>query len=99
MAAIQNEGRHLFGLVKVGERGQIVIPKKAREVLNIKPGDSMMVLGDENSPFPGIALVKNDIFLGLIERIMATSDASEEEKEFVLDILNAQKKEDNDAGN
>ena len=96
---IQKEGKHLFGLVKVGERGQVVIPKKARELFGIKPGDSMMVLGDENTPFPGIALIKNDIYLNLIERIMATSDASEDEKEFVREMLEAQKKGDNDGSN
>ncbi len=91
---IQKEGKHLFGLAKVGERGQIVIPKKARELFGIKPGDSMMVLGDENTPFPGIALIQNDIYVELIERIMATSDASDMEKEFVREILDAQKTED-----
>ncbi len=91
---ISKEGKHLFGLAKVGERGQIVIPKKARELFGIKPGDSMMVLGDENTPFPGIALVKNDIYVELIERIMATSDASDVDKDAVREILNAQKAAD-----
>ncbi len=36
--------KHLFGSVKVGERGQIVIPKEAREIFDIKPGDIMLVL-------------------------------------------------------
>ena len=97
--AIQKEGKHLFGLVKVGERGQIVIPKKARELFGIKPGDSMMVLGDEATPFPGLALIKNDIYVEIIERIMATSDASDMEKDFVREILDAQKKGDNDDSN
>jgi AbrB family looped-hinge helix DNA binding protein len=90
--AIQKEGKHLFGLVKVGQRGQIVIPKKARELFGIKPGDSMMVLGDENTPFPGIAIIKNDVYVKIIQRIMASSDASEQEKDFVRDILDAQKR-------
>ena len=93
---IQKEGKHLFGLVKVGERGQVVIPKKARELFGIKPGDSMMALGDESGPFPGIALIKNDIYIEMIERIVATSKASDEEKEFVREILNAQKKDNGD---
>lgn len=97
--AINKEGKHLFGLVKVGERGQIVIPKKARELFGLKAGDSMMVLGDESSQFPGIALIKNDIYVALIERIVATSDASDTEKEFVRDILDAQRKEHHDDGN
>lgn len=47
-------GKHLFGVVNVGEKGQIVIPKKAREVFGIKAGDSLIVLGDEQQ---GLALL------------------------------------------
>ncbi len=50
-------GRHIFGTVKVGERGQIVIPKEAREVFGIKPGDTLLVLGDEKH---GIFISKPD---------------------------------------
>lgn len=39
--------KYVFGIVKVGERGQVVIPKHAREVYNIKPGDRLLALGDE----------------------------------------------------
>lgn len=59
------EGRHFFGATKVGERGQIVIPREARDVFDIKPGDSLLVLGDEKRG--GLALVKADLmkeFLG-----------------------------------
>ncbi len=52
------KGKHVFGTVKVGERGQIVIPKEAREVFEIKPGDKLLVLGDEEQ---GIAIVKAEI--------------------------------------
>ena len=47
-------GKYIFGVVKVGERGQIVIPKEARELYEIKAGDSLMVLGDQK----GIAMLK-----------------------------------------
>ena len=50
------EGKYIFGMIKVGERGQIVIPKHAREVFDIKPGDRLMVMGDTNKG--GIALAK-----------------------------------------
>ena len=40
------KGKFMFGVVKVGERGQIIIPKKAREVFNIKAGDRLLILGD-----------------------------------------------------
>ena len=38
-------GRHVFGTVKVGERGQIVIPKEARELFGIRPGDTLLIKG------------------------------------------------------
>ncbi len=47
--------KYIFGTVKVGERGQIVIPKEAREKFNIKPGDTLLVVGDLRK---GIALAK-----------------------------------------
>jgi AbrB family looped-hinge helix DNA binding protein len=52
------KGKHLFGTVKVGERGQIVIPKEAREMFKISSGDTLLVLGDEEK---GIAIVKEDL--------------------------------------
>ena len=48
------EGRYVFGLVKVGERGQVVIPKHARKVYDIKAGDKLLVLGDNR----GMAFAK-----------------------------------------
>ena len=51
---IPPKGKFFFGSVTVGERGQIVIPKKAREVFNIEPGDKLLILGDEDR---GIAIV------------------------------------------
>lgn len=55
---IENEidGKFVFGIVKVGERGQVVIPKHAREVFKINPGDKLVVLGDTKQG--GIALAK-----------------------------------------
>lgn len=41
--------RRVFGTAKVGERGQIVIPKEARELFNIKPGDTLLILGEEET--------------------------------------------------
>ena len=54
------KGKHIFGTVKVGEKGQIVIPKDARELFGIQPGDSLVVLGDEAT---GLAIMKNGVFL------------------------------------
>lgn len=53
------KGKHIFGTTKINERGQIVIPKKARELFGINHGDSLVALGDEAE---GIALVKASVF-------------------------------------
>lgn len=50
------EGKYIFGMAKVGERGQVVIPKYAREVFDINPGDRLMVMGDVAKG--GLALAK-----------------------------------------
>lgn len=52
------KGHYIFGTVKVGERGQIIIPKEARQVFDIKAGDMLIVLGDEKW---GIAVTKSDV--------------------------------------
>ena len=41
--------RHIFGTAKVGEKGQIVIPKDARQIFGVKPGDTLLILGDEET--------------------------------------------------
>lgn len=38
--------RRVFGTAKVGDRGQIVIPKEARDLFNIRPGDTLLILGE-----------------------------------------------------
>lgn len=65
--SIPPKGKHIFGTVRVGERGQIVLPKQARDVFKIKPGDMLVVLGDEEPEHPGIALMKEDFFLGIAQ--------------------------------
>ena len=62
----EKDGKYIFGVVKVGDKGQIVIPKEARKVYNIKPGDALLLLGDKN----GMALVKTEIFQSAIDEIM-----------------------------
>ena len=58
--------KYLFGVVRVGEKGQIVIPKEAREVFGIEAGDSLLVLGDTTK---GLALVKTQIFDSVVEEV------------------------------
>jgi AbrB family looped-hinge helix DNA binding protein len=62
-----HDGKHIFGTVKVGERGQIVIPKKAREIFSIQPGDTLLVVGDERR---GIAIVKADKFHAMAMKVL-----------------------------
>jgi AbrB family looped-hinge helix DNA binding protein len=62
---------------KVGEKGQIVIPKEAREVFDINPGDTLLLLGDESQ---GIAIVKNDMFIHFAEAVMKAQNQEEEDK-------------------
>lgn len=50
-----DEKKHMFGVVKVNDKGQITLPKKCREIFDINTGDTVLLLGDEDK---GIALVK-----------------------------------------
>ena len=54
------------GISKVGEKGQIVIPKEAREMFDIKSGDSIIVLCDKER---GIALLKADAIEDLTDKV------------------------------
>lgn len=59
----------LMGMVKVGEKGQIVIPKDMRTLFNIKAGDSLLALADINQ---GIAIVKPDDYINFADDILKT---------------------------
>jgi len=61
------KGKHAW-TAKVGEKGQIVIPKEARNIFSIKPGDTLLLLGDEER---GIAIVNKDAFKDLAEAIFS----------------------------
>lgn len=69
------KGKYLFGLMKVGEKGQIVLPARARKIFNIQPGDRLVLLGDENS---GLAIIKEADLLGLARLIRKQEDEAEE---------------------
>jgi AbrB family looped-hinge helix DNA binding protein len=66
----------LYGTVKVGDRGQVVIPAEARRELDIKPGDLLFVMAGRNRR--GIAMVKADAMRELAEKIMQGLEAAEE---------------------
>ena len=62
----EKDGKYIFGVVKVGDKGQIVIPKDARKKYNIQPGDTLMMLGDQK----GIALLKTEILQSIVDQAM-----------------------------
>ncbi len=62
----EKDGKYIFGVVKVGDKGQIVIPKDARKVYGINPGDALILLGDQK----GMAMLKTEIFQTAIDQAM-----------------------------
>ena len=71
------EGRFM-GTVKVGEKGQIVIPKTARDMFGIKPGDTLLLLADSRQ---GIAIVRNETFVDYTNQILNTSPLGKHDEE------------------
>lgn len=69
-------GKHLFGVVRIGEKGQIVIPQAARRVFGLRPGDTLVVLGDEAQ---GLALIREADMLAMADAVRraATEPAHE----------------------
>lgn len=60
------KGKHMFGLVTVGDKGQIVIPAKARKLFEISAGDQLVIVGDEGQ---GLAILKPEYFLSMAHMI------------------------------
>jgi AbrB family looped-hinge helix DNA binding protein len=75
----RNREMHLFGTVKVGDRGQIVIPADARKDLDIKPGDLLLVMTGRNKR--ALTMVKADAMRELAEKIMQGLESPEEKTE------------------
>ncbi len=67
------KGKYFFGAVTVGERGQIVIPQKARKIFDIKAGDQILILGDEDR---GLAIMPKKRIMGLMNIVFG--DKNEE---------------------
>jgi AbrB family looped-hinge helix DNA binding protein len=68
----------LYGTVKVGDRGQMVIPSEARKELDIKPGDLLFVMAGRNRR--GLTIVKADAMRELAEKIMQGLEVTKEER-------------------
>lgn len=71
------DGKHIFGCSKMNSKGQITLPVGCREVFNLKPGDNILVLGDEEK---GIALINLGSISGTVSRIKdkITKNSSED---------------------
>ena len=61
------KGKYFFGTAKVGERGQIVIPKEARDMFKIKSGDTVLVMGDKDT---GLVVAKTSIMKKFASKVM-----------------------------
>ena len=59
----------VFGTAKVGERGQIVIPKEAREMFNIQPGDTLLILGESDA---GLIVSRPEALNDLADKLLNT---------------------------
>lgn len=66
--------RRAFGTARVGERGQIVIPKEARELFGIHPGDTLLILGEENT---GLIVSRPELLRELADRMFDTDGKKE----------------------
>ena len=73
---LQNGDKYMFGAVRVGEKGQIVIPKQCREIFDIKPGDTLLILGDRER---GIGIVKQEQMIEFARAIFATTEPKGEQ--------------------
>ena len=62
----KGNSRRVFGTAKVGDRGQIVIPKEARELFHIQPGDTLLILGEEET---GLIVSRPEVLSDLASKL------------------------------
>lgn len=70
----KNKNDKYVGICKVGEKGQIVIPKAARDMFDINPGDSVVVLCDKKK---GMAIIKSDFITDMADNILDNTSYEE----------------------
>ena len=63
----RSHARRVFGTAKVGDRGQIVIPKEAREMFGIQPGDTLLILGETDA---GIIVSRPEALNDLADKLL-----------------------------
>ena len=66
--------KRVFGTAKVGDRGQIVIPKEARELFHIKPGDTLLILGDEDT---GLIISRPEVLTDIANKLFENVNSEE----------------------
>ena len=71
------KGKHIFGIVTVGERGEIVLPERAREIFGLQRGSQLVVLGSETAGERGIALVESELMFSYAGKIMKQAGKAE----------------------
>ena len=67
----KGKSQRVFGTAKVGDRGQIVIPKEARELFNIQPGDTILIVGEEQK---GLIISRPELLKDLADQIFDTGE-------------------------
>ena len=67
----KGNSRRVFGTAKVGDRGQIVIPKEARELFNIRPGDTLLILGEEGK---GLIISRPEVLRDIADEIFENKE-------------------------
>jgi len=70
----KGNSKRVFGTAKVGDRGQIVIPKEARELFHIRPGDTLLIVGEENK---GLIVSRPELLRDLADQIFDSKETEE----------------------
>ena len=70
----KSNAQKVFGTAKVGDRGQIVIPKEAREFFGIEPGDTLLILGKSQT---GLIVTKPETLDDLANQIFQSVEDEE----------------------
>ena len=70
----KSKSRRVFGTAKVGDRGQIVIPKEARELFKIRPGDTLLILGEEET---GLIVSRPEVLSDIANQVFSSMQKEE----------------------